>query len=403
MDSIEKQPEKNISFRPRSTPSRNFMRLPYFSFVRCRAYFLACATALSIAGCWGSGDTDVEPDLEPKELTTKDDALTTEVPEFDLVRLSKKLYQVGMYTVARDSFSSLKDRYPLGAYSTFAEIKLADTYFFNREFDDAAKSYESFLKNFPGHVDAPYVKLQAARSHIASSRGGGRDRQPLERGLALLDEIGKEYPGTAYADIARDERMPVVTQLSSYDAEIIEFYKKLGNEAAVKDREQKFQARWGSQRSVQTVAADEDAVAPQVALANLSKVESPPPTRPSQDAPTSQARDVQAQAPHQLREGAIVVQNVTCHAAEIPFGSLEVTQIPSSLRATETVPREIAPEDGMVVIPSLDLTARRDRFSCFSEGDLEIRANGDLALRSEKAVSVSVVENPPRILISVTD
>jgi outer membrane protein assembly factor BamD len=362
---------------------------------------MVAAVTVAITGCWGSSSSDVEPDLEPKELKTNSDSLTTEVPEFELVRLSKKLYQVGMYSVARDSFSSLKDRYPLGAYATFAEVKLADTYYFNREFNEAAKSYESFLKNFPGHVTSPYVKLQAARSHIASSRGGGRDRQPLERGLALFDELLKEYPGTAYADLAREERKPVVEQLASYDTEIIEFYRKLENTAAVKDREQKFQARWGSYQLGASQPATSETSQPQAALASLRAVT---PIEPSQAvSETSVDTAAPAIAEDQLREGAIVVQSVSCHKEGIPFGAIELTQLPTTLRDTETDPKTLEPEDGVIVVSDLDLTARRERFDCFSAEDIEIRPNGDLAIHTGKPLSISVVENPPRILLSQTE
>lgn len=379
---------------PLSNTSRRSFITPLFPLL---------ALQLTLSGCWGSSDSEVAPDLEPKELTKSTDALSTEVPEFELVRLSKKLYQVGMYSVARDSFSSLKDRYPLGAYATFAEVKLADTYYFNREFNEAAKSYESFLKNFPGHVSSPYVKLQAARSHIASSRGGGRDRQPLERGLALFDELIKEHPDTAYAELARTERIPVVEQLASYDSEIIEFYRKVGNMAAVKDREQKFHARWGSQLKEHPQAESVDTTHTQTTLSSLGTVAPVEPSKPVTEVTDDLTSPPSERASEQLREGAIVVQSVTCHTDDIPFGTIELTQVPTSLRDTETNPREFESEDGVVVISGLDLTARIQRFNCFSSEDLEVRSNGDLAIRSAKPLNISVLHNPARILVSPTE
>jgi outer membrane assembly lipoprotein YfiO len=358
---------------------------------------------LALSGCWGSSDSEVEPDLEPKELTKSTDALTTEVPEFELVRLSKKLYQVGMYSVARDSFSSLKERYPLGAYATFAEVKLADTYYFNREFNEAAKSYESFLKSFPGHVNSPYVKLQAARSHVASSRGGGRDRQPLERGLALFDELIKEHPDTAYAGLARTERMPVVEQLASYDSEIIDFYRKVGNAAAVKDREQKFQARWGSQLQDQPQADAVVTTNTQTRLASLGSVEPLEPLKRGEKSSLEPEPPTSARMSPQLREGAIVVQSVTCRTEGVPFAAIEVTQAPPALQDTETNPREFQPEDGVIIISGLNLTARIQRFNCFSSEDVEVHSNGDLKIRSARPLTVSIVNNPPRILLSPSE
>ena len=95
-----------------------------------------------------------------------------------------------------------------------------------------------------------------------------------------------------------------------------------------------------------------------------------------------------------------MVQSVTCRTEGIPFGAIELTQIPPALRDTETNPLVLQPEDGLLVISDLDLTARRAKFDCFSSEDLEISANGDLAIQSTKPLTVSVVENPPRIILS---
>jgi outer membrane assembly lipoprotein YfiO len=205
---------------------------------------LLLGLGLLLTGCWGSS-SDPEPEPEAKEIKADKDSSSSDTPEAELIKLSKELYQVGMYSVARDSLASLKDRYPLGAYANFAELKHADSFFFNREYNEAAKAYENIIKNFPGSPDLPYVKLQAARSHIASARDAGRDRQPWERGLAIYDELVNQYPGSAYSDIARSERANVIDELTAYDREIIEFYRNQGNQAAVDAREKQFSARWG--------------------------------------------------------------------------------------------------------------------------------------------------------------
>lgn len=162
-----------------------------------------------------------------------------------------------MYTVARDSLASLKDRYPLGGYATFAELKHADSYFFNREYNEAARAYETFLKNYPGNSATPYVKLQAARAHVASARDAGRDRQPWERALAMYDELVAELPGTSYYRIAVEERVDVINELTAYDREIIEFYRNQGNRAAVAAREKRFAERWGARLSLATLENSE--------------------------------------------------------------------------------------------------------------------------------------------------
>jgi outer membrane assembly lipoprotein YfiO len=358
-----------------------------------------------LSGCWGGSGDSVEPEPEAKELKTSSDALSTEVPEADLVRLAKKLYQVGMYSVARDSFSSLKDRYPLGAYSTFAELKVADTFFYNHEYNEAAKSYESFLKSYPGSSESPYAKLQAARSHVASAKGGGgRDRQPLERGLALYDEIVSEYPGTAYSSVAQHERAPAIVELAAYDKEIIRFYEKRGNELAVQDREKKFKDRWASRLGSSSLESQpETAHSSGQALMALTQVSPPPPipqARVSSTMTETSGSSAHDDSPTFLAEGRIVVQSVKCEGDDVRFGVIEVSETPKSLAGADVTPRILNPTAGKIILEQLGLAARQDTFNCFGVSDLSISPSGDLVIATEKAISVTTLEEPSRILLA---
>lgn len=207
-------------------------------------------------GC-SSTTSDPSPDSDVKEIKPKDAFEDEGGPESDLLAEGKRLYQAQMYSLARNSFESIKDRFPLGAYGTFAQVKIADTYYFNGEYNEAAKFYEGYLKSYPGSPDSPYVELQAARAHVHSANGTGRDRQPLERALAIFDEMVKKYAGTAYAVAAEHERGPLVEQLAAYDQLIIDFYKQRENQAAVADRERLYKERWSHRL---TVAKEDEAV-----------------------------------------------------------------------------------------------------------------------------------------------
>jgi outer membrane protein assembly factor BamD len=211
-----------------------------------------------------STEQAAEPEAEAKELTSTTTP-PTDSPEADLVRTSERLFQSGMYTLARDSFQTLHDQYPMGAHAKFAEVKSADACFFNGEYSTAAKRYEEFLKNFPAGSDTPYVRLQAARSHLASSRGSGRDRMPLEKALALFDSVVTEFATTPYAVAAIKEREPVIEELANYDRMIMDFYAKRENAAAVEVRRKQFQERWAGRLPIPS-GPESEAQSPQVAL-----------------------------------------------------------------------------------------------------------------------------------------
>lgn len=371
----------------------------------CPTIYLLLVIGLFLSGCWGSG-SDPEPEPEAKELKTDKDPLSTEVPEAELVKLSKQLYQVGMYTVARDSLASLKDRYPLGAYANFAELKHADSFFFNREYNEAAKAYENIIKNYPGSADLPYVKLQAARSQIASARDAGRDRQPWERGLIIYDEIVAQYPGSAYAQIARSERANVIHELTAYDREIIEFYRAQGNQAAVDAREKQFASRWGGRLSG---ATDPEAVdgGPSTGTPLKDLELAPLMVRQGSTASNELALVTQAPVPGTsaqstvipLIEGRIVVQSVRCNNEGVPFATIEVTRIPAALEDSGDS-LTLSPAGDLITVADLNLTARQTAWDCFGSQDLSLTPKGDLLIKTKQSLSITTLSDPPRILIS---
>ena len=356
-------------------------------------------------GCWGGSDVEPEPEpeAEAKELKADKDPLSTEVPEAELVALSKKLYQVGMYTVARDSLASLKDRYPLGAYAGFAEIKHADSFFFNREYNEAAKAYENFIKNYPGSPDLPYVKLQAARAHIASARDAGRDRQPWERGLTIYDELVSNYTGSAYSDIARSERSSVVQELAAYDREIIEFYRREGNQAAVEAREKRFQERWQARLTDSNITHSADGATPQKPLNGLGEIAAPPPEVAEDEPQASQIVEAQSRlegsSATPLLEGRIAIQSVQCRSDGIPFAVIELTRLPESV-SESAEPIVIEPVEGQVLIEGLGLTARQEMWNCFGVEDLRLTPEGTIAVQTERGLSFTALNDPPRLLLS---
>lgn len=367
---------------------------------------LACALA-ALNGCFlwsdsSSTDNEATEEEQPaKELKSAGAALSTEAPEPELIRLSKRLYQSGMYSIAQDSLNSLKDRYPLGAYGSFAAIKAADAYYYNREFDKAGKNYEDFLKDYPGSADAPYVKLQAARSHLVSAQGTGRDRQPLERALALFDELISEFPGTPYAVIAASERTPALNDLISYDQFIIAFYEKRGNSAAVTARKKLFQERWGGRMNAGELLPTSEniplkpfpATAPMELESENSQALADSLSDSSSDLAPPQATQ------EEINPELITIKSVACHTEEVPFAMLELSRFPE-IFSLGHVAETLHPTAGIVEVAGLLVRATQPAFNCFEENDLLITSTGVLQIRSTEPLILTTLDNPKRILLT---
>lgn len=369
-------------------PSRRGNRSPtLFSAASALALLL-----LTLTGCFSSGD-EAAPEGEAKELKAKDAAESTEAPETDLLVTSKKLYQSSMYTVSRDSLQSLQDRYPMGAYAQFATIKLADSYFFNREYIQASKLYEDFIKSYPGSPDLPYVKLQAARSNAFSARGTGRDRSPLEKALVLYDELADRYPTTEYGKVAEQERRTVVQQLSDYDRLIIEFYAKRENPEAAAARQKLFDERWGSRLKGLEVTAVSEKPLQELRLGNLDV---PPQIEAAGDLQGASA------SPASDADERTVVQRVECFKEKPRYVLIEVTELPTKLRGSLAT-EQIKPRNGEITISRFKVKSEQLAYDCFESGDLRLTPAGDIVLKTKSEMLLTTVDNPARILLTIAE
>ncbi len=366
--------------------------------------FLLLSTAST--GCWPSSSSpepeepaaEEENDGEAKELApdSSSSKVVDNKSQAELARIAKKLYQAKMYSVSRDSLLSLSNQGASGAYRTFAEIKLADSYFFNGEHNEASKRYEEFAKNYPTSTEVPYAKLQAARSNLAIARGPGRDRKPLEAALVLFDELVKRYPDTDYSAIAARARVSVIEELAAYDQGIIDFYERLGNTEAVAERKRAFDTQWGARlretSAIQTSAAEKR-------LLPLLPVTHQPTVQQSTAASLSE-QEAKRPTPDTNRPlKPIAVRQITCRRGSEPYAVIDVDRIPDAL--TKLGSYEATPtEAGLLTISGLGLHSPRREFDCFGERDLRVTSEGGVEVRTSTAMAITALDAPPRLLLS---
>jgi outer membrane protein assembly factor BamD len=364
-------------------------------------YVTGCFVALAVMGCGASVDKGIEPPAV--ELRSDSAALSTEAPEGELAQLSKRLYQASMYTVARDSLNSLKERYPLGPYATFSELKYADTFYYNGEFVDAAIHYDSFLRNHPTSPEASYAKLQAARSHMHAAKTDGRDRTPWQRALTLYDEIIKAHPNSPLATTAHTERAHVVAKLKEYDLEIIKFYQNLGNKRAVEARKHVFKRTWPeehtetnnpiippvSQRLADNVSSKRLSTRTIGAPRTIGEPHTVAGTKSLPSKPTSQREPLYA-LPR--------IKRIACGSKPAPHMTIELTHLPENASDLNLHPRALSPQLETVHLDSIRLSSEQKTWSCLSENDVLLSDVGVLQIAHSGKWILTAMKNPPRLI-----
>jgi outer membrane protein assembly factor BamD len=357
----------------------------------------------SFAACSSSSDTDPAPEPEATELkSSKDAQVVSDAPPTYIVRNAERLYEAKLFSVAKQAFENLRDAVPGGAYSQFAELKLADCHFYNREYPAAAALYEEYYKSNPGSLDAEYALLQAAKSHIRSNRGVGRDKAPLEKALTLLDTLLRTFPNSRLAPEASSERTKVVELLSEHDQLIVEFYKSQDRPEAAKAREASAKKRF--QSALSTQVKEEHVDRPMQRMDTRMAPVAPPALARvrSVGGRTNSSSETLARLQSSRPAGAVVdtteiaLLRVQCRDAGARFITFELSRAPNKVIDTT-----FAPQDGKVIFALRGIATDGAVIDCFGTKDLEILPSGDVSLSVDSPVRLTLLPDPARLLLMV--
>lgn len=367
-----------------------------------------------LAGCWSD---DPSPEPEIKEVKAKG-ANIVETPQEELLAKAKQLYSSGLYSVAKSSFQSLRDTYPLGPYAEFAELKIADCDFEVKDYEGAAARYDEFLKNRPSSPSASYAMLRLGRSQQFINKGIGRDSASLERALQTYTRLLEQHPSSVYARPAAAYKNQVMTRLAAQDRMIMDFYREQGQQKAYEARKAAYDAKWipllGEAATRQGESSEEDVAATPAGTpeptpaAEVSAVEettaspAPVPSATVAPEPTKPAARVALRPPHEVAARSVSrgprISRVVCQ----PEKDLAILYLSPQDIADVTVPiDEIESDDDDTVtlhLPSL-AQDKADTFDCFEEKDLVITPPGTVALKNTDSARVLFVPNPSRLVI----
>lgn len=170
-----------------------------------RAISAAILAAVLIQGC-ATPQTNKPPDAMFKE--------------------AEGFFQDGNYEDAVAQWKKVKESYFSPELSTRAEIGIADAYFLNKDYIEAAAAYEDFRKLHPSHEKAGYALYRQGLSYYNQINRIDTDQTPLKNALATFESYAKQYPqGELSAEVAEKIRDCRDKQLQ-YEIYVGNFYLK---------------------------------------------------------------------------------------------------------------------------------------------------------------------------------
>ncbi|GAB7025959.1 outer membrane protein assembly factor BamD [Geotalea toluenoxydans] len=174
---------------------------------------------LFITGCAGTSETVKTADTYFKE--------------------GEDFYASRRYEDAIAEWKKVKESFSSPELTTMAELKIADAYFENRSYIEAAAAYDDFRKLHPNHDQAAYAYYRLALCYYNQITGIDTDQTPVKNAVKFLDSFIKLYPKTEYVPEAKAKLDECIGKQVEYEVYVGHFYLRSGKyQAAIKRLEE---------------------------------------------------------------------------------------------------------------------------------------------------------------------
>ena len=114
----------------------------------------------------------------------------------------------------------------LSKYAILAELKIADSHYHLKQYDEAIFAYEEFEKLHPRNEAVPYVIYQIGLCYYDQIDTIDRDQTPSRKALETFQRLAKQFPDDQYARSGNEHIPKCLKSLAGNDYIIGVFYYK---------------------------------------------------------------------------------------------------------------------------------------------------------------------------------
>lgn len=128
------------------------------------------------------------------------------------------------YEKARKAFQEILYDHPTSEYAPLAELKIADTYYEEGNYDTAATAYDAWRKYHIGRPEIPYVTYRLGMCYYHQVRSIDRDQTNTRLALLEFQTLITTYPNSEYAAAVGDKTEILRTKLAEHEFYVGKFY-----------------------------------------------------------------------------------------------------------------------------------------------------------------------------------
>jgi outer membrane protein assembly factor BamD len=167
-----------------------------------------------------------------KEVVKTEEAFDAEKS----IARATELIEKKEYDEGRKILIEVKNRDLTKKYAPLAQLKLADSYVRDEEYDLAAGEYKKFLEIYPDHQNASYAQYQIAMTYFVQIESPERGYGAAAKALEEFEKLKRMFPRNPYREMIELRIEKCRNTMADYEFLVAEFYFKKGSYSAALGR-----------------------------------------------------------------------------------------------------------------------------------------------------------------------
>ena len=144
------------------------------------------------------------------------------------------------YQLALDRLRIVKNKFPYSKLAAEAQLRIADVYFLQENYGEAALSYQTFKDLHPKHEKISYAMLRVGKSYEEDTPTNvHRDLTSAQKGIDAYSEYIRAYPNSPETPAAKKSVEKLRTRLAQKELLIANFYYRNDQFDSARGRYQK--------------------------------------------------------------------------------------------------------------------------------------------------------------------
>ncbi|MCL6582169.1 MAG: outer membrane protein assembly factor BamD [bacterium] len=146
--------------------------------------------------------------------------------DFELYQGGMNLFEKKKYLDARKQFQDIEVLYPESRYLPLARVGIANTYYEEGAYYEAAVEYRKVLEFYPLGKLSDWAQYRLGMCHFKQMLSEDRDQEETQEACSAFETFLAQYPKSPLVNEAREKYQICKDRLGSHELSIAKFYLK---------------------------------------------------------------------------------------------------------------------------------------------------------------------------------